>query len=137
MGVEWLVGKVCTRVYEPNPSTPTFSFEFGPGILRVDCLWRIVAEDRLVRTSEDHAQRYGLPAPLDAYAEATSLLGGRSVTAVHLREETADLVLEFGRGITLEVLSTSSGYEPWQLTAPGVWLIGLGGGGASDCSSRA
>jgi hypothetical protein len=132
VGIEWLIGRTCVRVCEHYPHN--FSFEFEPGVLAVDCLWRVVAGGRLARTSQDHGQQYGLPAPLDAYAEAASLLRGRRVTATRLREETADLVLDFEGGVSLEVLSDSSGYEPWKLTAPGVHLVALGGGGLADCA---
>lgn len=133
MGVEWLNANACTRVYEHYPQN--FSFEFGPGVLRVDCLWRIVADGRLVLTSQDHGHQFGLSAPLDAYAMAESLLLGRRVTAVRLRRETADLVVEFDGGFFLEVLSDSSGYEPWQLAAPGVHLVALGSGEVADFSA--
>jgi hypothetical protein len=135
VGIEWLTGRACTRVYEHYPHN--FSFEFGPGVLRVDCLWRIVAGGRLVRVSQDHGQQFGLPAPLDAYAEAESLLRGRRVVAARIRQETADLVVEFDEGLLLEVLSDSSGYEPWQLLAPGVQLVAIGGGGVGDFSGSA
>lgn len=135
MDVNWLTGRACTRVYEHYPHN--FSFEFGPGVLRVDCLWRIVAGGRLVRTSQDHGQWFGRPAPLDAYAEAESLLTGRRVAAVRIRQETADFVIEFDEGLLLELLSDSSGYEPWQLIAPGVHLVAIGGGGVADFSASA
>jgi hypothetical protein len=67
--------------------------------------------------------------------DAASLLEGHRVVAVRSREETADLILEFEGGVYLEVLSDSSGYEPWNLCAPGIWLIGIGGGGVSDASA--
>jgi hypothetical protein len=135
VSVEWLIGKVCTRVYWAYPLN--FSFDFETGVLRVDCLWRIVAGGRLVLTSEDHEQQFGLPAPRDAYTEATTMLGGRRVTAARLREETADLLVEFDGGLLLEVLSASSGYEPWQLSAPGVLLVAMGGGGFAKFASGA
>ncbi len=135
MGVEWLIGRSCTRVYEHYPGN--FSFEFGPGVVRVDCLWRIVAGGRLVRTSRDHSQQFGLPAPVDAYADAVSLLGGRCVTAARFRAEAADLLVELEGGLLLEVLSDSSGYEPWQLEAPGIHLVAIGGGGVADYSANA
>src|SRR5262249_53999975 len=53
------------------------------------CLWPIVAGGRLVRASQDHGQQFGLPTPVDAYGEAESLLKGRHVAAVRIRQETA------------------------------------------------
>lgn len=64
MGIDWLIGKICTRVYQHYPDN--FSFEFGTGVVRVDCLWRIVIDGRLVRTSYEHDRQFGLPTPIDA-----------------------------------------------------------------------
>jgi hypothetical protein len=133
VGIEWLIGKSRVRVHQRYPEN--FSFEFGTGVLKVDCLWRIIAADRLVRTSLDHGHQYGLPAPVDAYAEAESMLIGRQVTAVHWREATADLTVDFEGNRQLEVLSNSSGYEPWNFVAPGIHLVALGGGGIADFST--
>ena len=135
MGVEWLNGRVCTRVYENYPEN--FTFEFGEATLAVDCLWRIIAGGKVVRTSRDHGQQFGLPAPVDAYAAAVSLLQGRSVVHVRLDESSADLILEFEGGQRLEVLTDSSGYEPWNFHAPGVHLVALGGGGVANFLAEA
>jgi hypothetical protein len=135
VSIEWLVEKKCTRVYEHYPRN--FTFEFGSGALAVDCLCRIVASGRLVLTSQDHGQRFGLPSPVDAYAEAESLLRDRCVAAVRLVAETNDLVIEFEDGSRLEVLAHSSGYELWNLTAPGVHLAAVGGNGIADLSPQA
>jgi hypothetical protein len=134
MGVEWLKGKTFTRVYEEYPQN--FTFEFGAGALAVDCLRRLIERGRLRLTSEDHGHQYGLPAPLDAYVEAEVILRGRQVTACRFREGTADLILEFEGDVQLEVLANSSGFEPWNLTAPGVHVGGLGGGGLAHLSSK-
>jgi hypothetical protein len=93
MGIEWLTGTTCTRVYEMYPQN--FTFKFGAGALAVDCLWRVIEGGRLRRSSGDHGQQYGLPAPLDAHVEAAALLKGRRVTGWRIRDETSDLILEF------------------------------------------
>lgn len=135
MGVECLIGTTCNRVFEHYPYN--FTFEFGEASLAVDCLWRIVAEGRLALTSLDHGQQFGLPAPIDAFAEALALLRNRRVVTVRLEECSSDLHLEFEGGARLEVISDSAGYEPWNLRAPGVLLVALGGGGLSDSSDGA
>src|SRR2546428_981670 len=135
MGVEWLSGRVCARVYEHYPGN--FTFEFGEATLAVDCLWRIIAGGKVVLTSRDHGQQFGLPAPVDAYAAAVSMLQGRSVVHGTLDESSADLILEFEGGQRLEVLTDSSGYEPWNFHAPGVHLVALGGGGVANFSAEA
>jgi len=59
------------------------------------------------------------------------------VVDARLEKESADLVLEFDGGQRLEVFTDSSGDEPWNLTAPGVHLVALGGGGIVDFSPQA
>ena len=135
MGIDYLKGKVCTRVYEHYPEN--FTFEFGDATLAVDCLWRIKVDGRVALTSYDHTQQFGLPAPVDAHTEASSRLKDARVLNVRLDEKSANLILEFDRGLRLEVLTDSSGYEPWNLHAPGVHLVALGGGGIADFSPRA
>lgn len=132
MGIECLKGKICTRIYENYPQN--FTFEFGEASLAVDCFWRLKADGRITLTSSDHGQKFGLPAPVDAYGEASSRLQGRRVMDARLNESTADLILEFDGGQILEIFTDSSGYEPWNLTAPGVHLVALGGGGIADFS---
>lgn len=130
MGVEWLEGKACTRVYEHYPEN--FTFEFGEGSLAVDGLWRIIEGGQVRLTSRDHGQRFGLPEPIDAYREASSKLYGRIVLEVRLAEGSADLSIEFDGGQRLEVFTDSSGYECWNFRAPDVHVVALGGGGTSD-----
>ncbi|SRR6266498_4311958 len=125
VGIDCLRGKICTRVREHYPEN--FTFEFGDASLAVDCLWRIKVDGRVALTSYDHGQQFGLPAPLDAHAEASSRLKDLRVVEVRLDEKSADLILEFNGGLRLEVLTDSSGYEPWNLHAPGVHLVALGG----------
>ena len=135
MGIDCLKGKLCTRVYEHYPEN--FTFEFDDASLAVDCLWRITVDGRVALTSRDHRQQFSLPAPVDAHAEATARLKDRPIIEVWLDERSADLTLEFEGRLRLEVLTDSSGYEPWNLHAPGVHLVALGGGGIADFSPQA
>lgn len=134
MKLDALNGKVCRRVYEHYPGD--FTFEFGEATLAVDCLWRIMAGSKVVLTSREHGQQFGLPAPVDAYAKAASLLQDRPVVEVRLDERSADLRVEFEGGQRLEILTDSSGYEPWNFHAPGVHLVALGGGGVANFSGE-
>ena len=122
---------------EASTNPGSFSFQFGAATLAVDCLWRVVAGGKVALRSCDHGKQFGLPAPVDAYAAAFSLLQGRQVVKVHLAESSADLVLVFEGGQRLEVLTDSSGHEPWNLHAPGVHLVVLGGGGVANFPAEA
>ena len=72
---------------------------------------------------------YELPAHIDAAAAATALLAGISITAVQLREATADLQIDFAGGVRLEIIPLSSGYESWQWTDPAGYSYFVQGGG--------
>jgi hypothetical protein len=109
MSVEWLNGKVCSRVYKHYAEN--FTFELGPAALSIACLWRVVVVGRVVLTSRDHGQQFGLPAPVDAYEEAFARLRGRPLVGVQLDETSADLILEFEDGQRLELRTGSSGFE--------------------------
>src|SRR5258705_11152852 len=89
--ITWLIGRACSRVWEHYPQN--FTFNFDGGTLAVDCLWRLVGDARLIRTSDDHGQQFGLPAPIDPYAEVESILQGRAITSARIREETDDIGL--------------------------------------------
>lgn len=126
-------GNRCTAVVRDGHS---WSFGFGTaGGITAMCPWRLVNQDRIVLTSEDEGQRFGLPAPIDAAKEAQGLLSSLLVERVSLDEKTADLIIEFAGPMQLQFWNNSSGYEGWQanVTTSGGHsvVIGLGGGGTS------
>jgi hypothetical protein len=124
----WMVGRVVSQI---SPVEPIFwCFRFGPDAsISVYCLWRIVENERIVLTSEDHGHQFGLPAPVDVVARITELLSGLHVAAVRLREATADMLIEFTDNLRLEIIPTSAGYESWLLRDPsGNSFVAQGGG---------
>ena len=103
----------------------SWEFVFSDRVrLQVKCLWRLVVSGRLVITSEDHGHQFGLPAPVDCLGELRRQIIGAAVEDVNVRSGTIDITLGFGSGHTLEVISTSAGYETWRITAPGVLMVG-------------
>lgn len=133
MTVDVLTGQICTGVSKDYPEN--FTFQFGAVRLAVDCLWRLSIRGAITLTSRDHGHQFGLPQPVDAYAVATSVLRGSTVLVASLDEESGDLTLEFANGYLLQLLNDSSGYEPWNLTAPAVRIVALGGGGIATFPS--
>ena len=126
--LSWMVGRGITHVlfHEPTP----WNFSFGPeASIRVECLWRIIEHDRVVLTSEDHGHQFGLPAPVDSVAKSIALLTNRRITAVQLREATADILIKFTGNLQFEVIQDSMGYESWELRDPlGASYFAQGGG---------
>ena len=126
--LSWMVGRTIGQVRFNEPTQWMFSFEPSIGI-GAECPWRLLRCGSVAISSEDHLQQYGLPAPLDAAAVATSLLVSHAVTRVELRHGTADLFLEFGDSLRLEIIPISSGYESWGVTTPSGFHIFAQGGG--------
>lgn len=122
-----LVGRRCTALTYFGLNSWRFDFEEQTR-LDVRCPWRIVANDRIALGNVDHEQQFGLPKPIDAIHEVSSLLKGRVVMAT-VRKGTADLVIEFANRTFLEVFNSSSGYEGWECSSKnGLLAIALGGG---------
>ena len=126
--LSWIVGRAITDVSFVEPTLWRFFFDKSEHI-GVECMWRIIRGERIVRTSEDHGQQFGLPAPVHSAQEATALLSQATIVVAKVREATADILIEFSGGLRLEIISDSSGYESWQLYAPaGVCFVAQGGG---------
>ncbi|MFN2624284.1 MAG: hypothetical protein ABR611_15730, partial [Chthoniobacterales bacterium] len=117
--LDWMLGRAIIEVSLMKPSPWRFRFSDSEGIT-VECLWRIISRGQLTRTSSDHGHQFGLPAPVDAAAEATEAIVGRTVSDVYLRPETGDLQLRFEGDLALEIIPDFTGYEAWQ-------VYGLGG----------
>lgn len=101
--------------------------------------WRVIADGRTACSAEDDSQMFGRTDPFDALNEANSLLNGRSALAVDLDIVTADLRIEFGSGVQLDVFNMSSGYEAWiasfQDGGASLDLVATGGGSLSFTSN--
>ncbi len=126
--LSWMVGRVITGVSFHAPTVWLFSFGREASIT-VECPWRILDHGRVECSGDDHGQRFGLPGPVDAAADATRLLSSAAVTAAHLREGSADIVIECSPRVRLEIIPISRGYESWQLSDPfGASYVAQGGG---------
>ena len=133
----WMVGLVIQEVRFNEPTQWSFSFDTNVGI-RAECPWRLLQDGHVATSSEDHLQQYGLPSPLDAAAIATDLLQSHPVTRATVHDGTADLVLELGDTLRLEIIPISSGYESWIVCTPsGFQVVAQGGGQVSSWSAGA
>jgi hypothetical protein len=107
----------------------SWAFSFDQNVcLIAETVWRLLRDGTIVRTSEDHEQRFGLPAPVDAISDAKGHLLGNSVLTAEIQDVTGDLLVTFSGGVFLQILQLSSGYESWHLTSQGGDTICLGGG---------
>lgn len=125
--VSWMVGR---SVNVSTPNGHQWFFNLGDtSCISVECPWRLLLNEKIDVSSEDHNQKYGLLAPIDAAAKANKLLSGLSVVGAEIRHGTGDLLVNFEGDIRLEVIPFFRGYEAWQLTTPQgrVLLAGCGG----------
>jgi hypothetical protein len=102
--------------------------------LRVTTLWRVTQAGGIRRTSTDHGQWFGLQAPVDAAREAEELLLGHLFQTISIKDGTADLSIELPNETMLQVITDSSGYEPWELHIEDRQLIAYGGGHVAGLS---
>ena len=125
--LDWLCGDTLIAVAPEEFGRWTFRFASG-GTLRLHCPWRVLENETIRLSSEDHKQQYGLPAPIDAAAEVASLLGGDVATAVNVAQKIGDIRVTFESGKELQVVPFSSGYEAWESVSPrGFKVIAQGG----------
>jgi uncharacterized protein DUF6188 len=114
--VSWMAGR-SVKVTTENGHQ--WFFDLGDtSRISVECPWRLLLQGKIRVTSEDHNQKYGLPAPIDAAAEANKLLNRLPVVSAEIRHGTGDLVLNFEGQLRLEVVPFFSGYEAWELSTP-------------------
>ena len=84
--------------------------------ITTDSLWRLLGPSGIIVTSEDEGQRFGLPAPINVCELVMGSITTRmAVKALSISPVTADLRLDFGQGVILEIVSSSCGYEAWSL----------------------
>lgn len=104
-----------------------FDFD-GQYQLVVECLWRLIEDNRIRLTSLDHGQQFGLPAPVDAVQVIESRLMNVMVVDVNLHDGTLDLRISFENGQILEVIPDSSGYEAWNFVGAHQQIVAVGDG---------
>ena len=126
--LSWMAGRVVREVAWFDGGCWRFVFEQWEYI-QTYCLWRIVRDNRVILTSEDHGQQFGLPAPIDVGSKVMEEFASAPVRAVVLRKATGDMLIEFEQGLRLEIISNSAGYEAWEVRGPGRVCFVAGSGG--------
>jgi len=122
-----LQGAILRKVEQPAEGVWAFSFEIAG--FTIQCPWRIVADGAVVLGGCDHAQKFGLPAPVDVMSETMRWLANRTVSGVEVDRVTGDLSIKFSPEAQIDAFNNSGGYEGWSLgTREGLQVFALGGG---------
>lgn len=90
--------------------------------LGIETFCRYVGSDGAFISIEDHDQQFGLPTPYNAEEAIAKVIVGKAIQKVSIRENTNDIVLHFPEGL-IEVISTSAGYESYQMKGPDNLII--------------
>jgi hypothetical protein len=125
-GLSAWIGQECTQV-ERRDYDWIFWFE-NAGKVTCECPWRIITDNRIALTNMDHGQLFGLKMPIDAPAAARKFLDGKKVVSVKVAPITGDLAISFESETILEIFNYSSGYESWNATSKGFYVVAKGGG---------
>ena len=112
--------------------------DIGPDLfVIIESLWRLRDAERLVCTSADDGQDFGLASPLDAAAVANELLGHAEVAGVSLDRVTSDLRFVLADGTVFEILTDSTGYESWTAHIADDLIVGSSDGPATYTGGQA
>jgi hypothetical protein len=105
----------------------SFVFDGSAGV-SAGCLWRLLENGGIQRTSLDDGHKFGLPEPVDAVIEVNQRIAGAVVEAIVLHEGTLDLEIRFDTGHVLQLIPDSAGYEAWNANDRTREFIAVGGG---------
>ncbi len=131
--LKWMVGRSIKEI-EKKDYTWFFRFDDGTVIATEDC-WRLVGAGKLVVTSEDHGQQFGLDSPVNATDIVKAETNGKTVNNTEVDRNTGDLTLWIASN-SLTFLCLSSGYEAWRITHGNFEYICTGSGKVVDTGKR-
>lgn len=95
----------------------------GGYTVNIEGLCRYIGKSGTFIITEDHGQKFGLPAPYDAEEAMQKEIVGQIVADVSVRDDSKDIAIRLSSGV-LEIISTSTGYETAQLRGPnGLFVV--------------
>jgi hypothetical protein len=132
----WLVGRTVTDWNFHEPTLWVVLFSAG-GYVQTDGLWRLLKDRRIIASSEDHMQQFGLPQPVDSGADARSHTLHSTVLTAQIGDQAPDLRITFDNECVLEFIVSSQGHECWQMCDPdGVATVVTGSRHASTWQEK-
>jgi hypothetical protein len=130
----WLVGR---RLKDVEKRDYSWFFVLDDGnTIATESVWRLIIPQRIVITSEDDGQSFGLTVPVNAAQKVKDYLGQNQIVRFELKEPTSDLILHFSNDHTIEFLNLSCGYEGWRITYGPKEVICMGGGGLTEFAPK-
>jgi hypothetical protein len=94
----------------PEPGIAPVELRFSDGSRMRANYWRIIRDNKAHTSSFDHQQKYGLPAPIDAFVRIAELLNGTCLREAKWDARKGDVILSFEPSVDLQVFNFT-GYE--------------------------
>lgn len=98
--------------------------------------WRLMIGNKIKFISFDDKQQFGLPKPIDLVKELESLLRGKSLKQIRVKQDTGDLFLVLTDDVIIEIYISSSGYETYDFSIGNKRYIGMGAGDISIIDAK-
>ena len=131
METEKLIGNTAKFSFL-EPCTWTLQFNSGAELSNFS-LCRIIKEKQLLACTTDQGEWFGLGEPYSAETEMNNLISNGVVSEVSHGSCGNDLVFSFNNGISIEILSISTGYETWEYrTQEGSLYVAMGSGNINE-----
>ena len=124
--LNWLIGR---RIKELQKKDFTWLVLLDDGsTITTESLWRLITDNGIKISSDDHGQKFGLSAPLDAIKIMKETIGQKTIKEFKLDSRSGDLSILFDNADELQFLNDSSGYESWHIVHGNQEVICMGGG---------
>jgi hypothetical protein len=112
-----------------NRDSDSWTFVFSENVYATSTgFWRLLKETSILFVSFDHGHQFGLQKAIDLTARVTEVLNAKNLSRIHVDKNTGDLTLTLTNRLELQIFTTSTGYESYDLQVYNKRYIGLGGG---------
>jgi len=103
-----------THIQSVTKQDGSWSIEFSNGdSLEILCLWRLLEDNLISSTSEDHDKDFGWKQRFDGVI-ALSALADKTIVNVSMLPETGDIGIKFENETILQVVPVSAGLVSWR-----------------------
>ncbi|QQR55563.1 hypothetical protein IPG41_03340 [Candidatus Peregrinibacteria bacterium] len=86
---------------------PYYSLKLGDSYIHLECFWRAVVNSKIVFTSEDDKQMFGLDKPFDLIEAFQKFFSSKRVSLIKIKHPIADLQIIFEDGSYIEAFARS------------------------------
>ncbi len=134
ININWLIGRRLKTI-DKHDYTWLILLD-DESTITTESLWRLITDNGIKSSSEDHGQKFGLSASLDAIDVVKKTIGEEIIEQYTTNPKTGDLILHFANATELQFLADSSGYENWHIVHGDQEIICMGGGKLQEIDNK-